>query len=180
MILLSLDLSTSCSGFSIFEDGKLQKYGAIPKQTYKLHSRDKYPKKSVLFAKLMADKVVELIREIQPDFIAIEEVSVGGKQGVLQVKSLPMLHGMVLYQIPDLLDSVYFIPCSGKVKSHGIEINGWRTKKGITLQKNGDYKKAAVKRANLEFGLELTDDDHDIADSLLIGMYFLTLGIENS
>lgn len=177
MKILALDMSTETTGFAIFSNSELQKFGSIPKQTYPLHSKDRYPKKSALFAKGMADKVVELIREVKPDFILIEEISVGGRAGVLQVKSLPVLHGMVLYQIPELLDKTFMIPVNGSIASHGVKIQGWRSKHGLDVKKNGCWKIASVKRANQEFGLELTDDDHDISDAILIAHYAIKFGI---
>jgi len=176
MILLSLDLSTKCSGYSVFTDDKLTDYGSFAEGKYKHKSLDRYPAKSAKVGKIMAEKVMELVSEVKPDKIVIEEISVGGKQGVLQVKSLAAFHGMLMYLLHDQIDIVYFMPASGKLKSHGIELPGWR--KILQLKKNGDWKASSVKRANEIYGLNLEYADDDIADSILIGTAFLELGIE--
>jgi Holliday junction resolvasome RuvABC endonuclease subunit len=175
MKLLSLDLSTKSSGFAIFESGKLQKSGVIPRQTYKGHSKDKYPTKSAKLSKLMAEKVAELVEEVDPDFIVIEEISVGGKQGTTQVKSLPVLHGILMYLIIDRIDTTYFMPPGGKMKSHGVELSGWRNVLKPKLRKNGDWKKSSIKRVEDDFGIKCATDDE--SDAILIGASFLLLNI---
>lgn len=175
MKILALDLSTKCSGYSVFTEGKLTDYGSFVEGKYKGKSKDRYPAKSAKVGKIMAEKVMELIEAVNPDKIVIEEISVGGKQGVLQVKSLAAFHGMMMYLLHDQIDIVYFMPASGKLKSHGVELPGWR--KILQLKKNGCWKKSAVQRVNSIYGLNLEYDDNDIADSILIGTAFLELEI---
>ena len=174
MILLSLDLSTKCSGFAIFTDGELTRVGHFSEPKYKGKSKDRYPAKSTRTGKLMAELLMELIAEVKPDKIVIEEISVGGRQGVLQVKSLAAFHGMMMYLLHDRIDSVYFQPCSGKLKSHGIELFGWR--KILQLKKNGDWKASSIARVERDFGI--TPENDDEADAILIGKAFLTINID--
>lgn len=165
MKIMSLDLSTKCSGWAVFEEGELTEYDNIPEQRYPLCSKDRYPVKSAKLGIAMANKIKELIDIHLPDRIVIEEASVTGRMGVKQVKGLIQLHGMVLDRIEDRLDTVTLIAPSGK--------NGWRPV--LELKKNGDYKASAVKMTNEMFDLELVYDQHDIADAILIGAAIIEL-----
>jgi len=151
---------------------QLESYGAIPQQNYKGHSKEKYPQKTARLAAGMAEVIDELIEDHTPDKIIIEEISIGGKCGVKQIKGLAMLHGMVCYLLNNgarHIDFVEFMPCSGGGKG-GI-LPGWRSL--LKLKKNGDWKASAVKRANDDFKLKLKYDDNDVADAILIGQAYL-------
>lgn len=171
MKLLSIDASTKSTGFALFENGTLQKSGCISKLTYSGISKDRYPAFSAKMSKLMAEKIVEKIEEFDPDFIVLEEISVGGKQGTLSVKSLPVLHGMLLYLIIDRIDTVYFLPPSGSMSSHGVKMPGWRGLLNPELRKNGCWKKSSISRVEKDFGI--TPENDDEADAILIGKAFL-------
>lgn len=167
MKLLSLDLSTANSGYAIFEDGKLTKFGSFPEPKYQGKSKDRYPQRTGRVGILMANLIFDLIQAENPDQIVIEEVSLGHSQGIKSVKGLIMLHGMVLLLAQEFLDKIKFIPCSGK----NGEIPGWRNI--INLKKGTDYKISSVKMSNQIFGLSLKNDEHDTSDAILVGYAYL-------
>lgn len=168
MRILAIDASTKCTGYAVFNDGQLTDHGHINEVKYKGKSLDRYPAKSTKCGYYMADCIYDLIQEFSPDFIVIEEISLGGKQGVAQVKSLAALHGQILYKCIDSIDKIYFQPASGKMKSHGVELKGWRTLLG--LKKNGNWKASSIKMVKDKFGIEVTSDDE--ADAILIAQAF--------
>lgn len=169
MKLLSLDLSTKCSGYAIFIDGVLDSYGSFSEGKYKNKSKDRYPAKSTRVGKIMAHNILDLVNTEKPDQIIIEEISPGFKQGVLQIKSLAAFHGMVMYLLHDIIDRVYFMPCTGKLKCHGEEMAGWRTILG--LKKGNCWKESSMIRVKEVYDIEVENDD--ISDAILIGTAYL-------
>jgi Holliday junction resolvasome RuvABC endonuclease subunit len=169
MKILSIDASTKSTGFALFENGTLQKSGCIAELKYRNKSKDRYPARMAKCGEYMADCIADMVDEFSPDLIVIEEISVGGRQGVAQIKSLASLHGMILYRLMNHIGSVYFMPSSGKMKSHGVEVPGWR--KILQLKKNGCWKASAIARVEKDFGI--TPENDDEADAILIGKAFL-------
>jgi len=174
MKILTIDASTKCTGYAFFVENELIFYSHIKELKYKGKSKDRYPAKSAKCGYHMADKIHELILEHKPDVILIEEISIGGKQGTAQVKSLAALHGMILYKNIEYVDRIYFMPASGKMKSHGVDLKGWRTILG--LKKSGDWKKSSMKMVKEKYGIEVENDDE--SDAILIGAAFLKAGID--
>lgn len=163
--LLSLDLSTSCSGWSVFDDGKLVEYGNIPEPCYKGKSKEKYPQRSGRVGKLMAEAIESLVIKLNPDIIIIEEASANGIAGVKSIKGLIQLHGMVLYLLSSL-----------KIYDTIVMISPREWRGAVGLKKNGDWKQSSVNLTNKLFGLNLTLTENDISDSILLGLGYLKLG----
>lgn len=165
MKVLSLDISMKNTGWAIFENDKLLEYGSVLEQRYPGCYKDVYPKRSAKIAKLMSIELAKLVEEKNPEFIVIEEVSQGGIAGVKSIKGLIQVHGMLLFQIEDRLDTVTMMPPQGK--------DGWRTYLGIKM--NGDWKKSAVVRVNRDFmpDTKLTLEQNDIAEAILLGHCFI-------
>ena len=167
MLVLALDISMVSTGWSIFSDEKLQEYGVIKETRYKGYANHRYPVRTAKVGKFMTDDIVRLILEKQPDRIVIEEVSIGGLAGVKSVKGLIQVHGMLMYflEVHGLLEKVTLIPPQGK--------DGWRTY--LNVKKNGDWKATAVKKVNHDFLMvnKLTEDQHDVAESILLGHCFV-------
>ena len=157
MIYCGLDLSTSCSGYSMFEDERLIAYGAIrPKGA---DWRDRIMDETMQLA--------HLFREFNPDKIYVEDVP--RKPGANTLLKLGAVHGMILSL------------CAGfKLKPIFLLPNEWRRKLGLydgTREglKREVLKEKAVNMANGVFGLELQwcgptskKSDDDIAEAILI------------
>ena len=190
--LLSLDLSTTCTGISVFnlETKKLLKYQALKPSAKGLKDL-KYPelqlRKMINFSK----KIRDYILEINPEIIVIEEIA-GSKQRLGQ-KTLDGMHWILLFHIPEYIKKVIYYDVTGK--------NGWRFHLNLKLNdadrfNNREAKKLnkqiskgskklpivgpkhlAARFVNRTYNLELDVDknpqDNDIADSIAMGHSYL-------
>jgi hypothetical protein len=192
-ILLSLDLSTTCTGWSVFniETKELITYGTL-KPSQKGISKLTYPKQQLTKMVDLAFQIRSLIENYKPSHIVIEEIA-GSKQRLGQ-KVLDGLHWIVLYLNPEIMDIVNYYDVSGE--------NGWRTHLGLKLTDADklankeakkinptlgrgvsklpvyDAKDLACRFVNKTFGLaldpQLNQNDNDIGDSISIGYAWLT------
>lgn len=195
-VLLSLDLSTTCTGWSIFDidTKKLIEYGIIKPST-KINgliiSKLKYPRQQLLKMIDISFKIKSLIERCKPTHIVIEEIA--GSKNRLGQKVLDSLHFIILYHIQEYIDLITFYDVSGP--------NGWRYHLGIKLSEqdkifNKEGKKLnkliakgntklpiigpkdlACRYVNGVYGLSLDPQknqfDNDIGDSVAIGSAFL-------
>lgn len=159
---ICLDLAVMRTGYAVYDGGILVDYGAIEVENYQGHSKDRYPKKTIINCRNMADQVVFLIKHwyCNDTEIIIEEINTG-RYSVKAIKGLAMLHGIILNQLSDeILSIVKIIKCSE-----------WR--KNINLKKDGDWKESSIKHANNTLGLELESYQHDEADAINIGLAYI-------
>lgn len=188
-ILLSLDLSTTCTGWSIFniETKELISFEAIKPPKISL-SNQSYPKKQLNKMIGFSEELSKRIYQLNPDFIVIEEIT-GASQRLGQ-KVLDGFHWLVLERIPDFLDKIEYYDVTGA--------NGWRTHLNLRLSEEDKLKNKEAKQlnkkyspkipiigpkhlacrfANSNFNLCLNVDesstDADIADSICMGHSFL-------
>lgn len=198
MKLLCLDLSTSCTGYALFEDGKLKRYGII-KPKVKGISSLKYPEGAYHRIIDVSDRVRDLVAEIGPDEILIEEINRGINR--IGQKSLDALHFFVIDRLfvldPLEVKKIKYKDSNGK--------KGWRgdlglkldnqdklynkearefNKKNKTAIKNGDkeelpiidWKDLSIRYCNKTYKMDLKVDnsgDADIADAVAMGSAFL-------
>lgn len=157
MISIGLDLSTSCSGYGVFEDNKLIVYGAIK------------PKGDDWRDRIMDEtmQLATLLREYKPDKLYIEDVP--KKPGNNTLLKLGAVHGMILSLCAGFkLGPTFLLP------------NEWRRKIGLydgTREglKREVLKEKAINMANNIFGLDLEwhgvnskKSQDDIAEAILI------------
>lgn len=195
MKLLALDLSTACTGWASFEDGKLKEYGAIKPKVPGI-SKMKYPEAALMKALSMVDLVLDLICRIKPDQFIIEEVNRGINR--ISQKTLDGLHFLLLRELRTLglgnLNNVAYMDSNGR--------KGWRTILGIGLSASDkdenkrirarnrskkrkgkkeaviNWKTIAVRYINDLFSLGLSREndpktDGDIADAICLGLAYL-------
>lgn len=199
-ILLSLDLSTTCTGWAKFnlDTMELIAYGFI-KPDFKNPKKKgiplyTYPRAQVLKLRKLSKQVLELINH-EVELIVVEEINRGKNR--LGQKVLDGFHFMLLDRIfVDALPRVLYFDSDGS--------DGWRSKAGLKLQlsdmdkiQNKERKKLnkkiakgqkkldiitqktlACRYVNKTYGLKLNDDlnesDGDIADAIGLGHFFLT------
>lgn len=188
-ILLSLDLSTTCTGWSVFniETQELITYGTVKGKTFKDTSTQRATLKKL---EHMAESLLNIIENYKPHYIVIEEIA-GSKNRIGQ-KTLDMAHGILWKCIEKYLDLVYYYDVTGK--------NGWRFDLELKLSEedkanNKEAKKMnpglskasqlpvynakdlAARYANAQYNLSLDPQenqyDNDIADSISMGCAFL-------
>jgi len=197
--LLSLDLSTTCTGYALFDIStkKLLSYGAL-KPNFKNPTKKgvplyPHPQSSILKLRELADQVIALMT---PDVtkIVIEEINSGKNR--LGQKVLDGYHYVLMERMPaEFLSMISFFNTDGS--------DGWRSRAHLGLQltqtdkiANKEKKKLNKKRkkgskkehvitqkdlacryVNNRFGLNfdcaINDSDGDIADSIAMGVAYL-------
>lgn len=186
--LLSLDMSTTCTGWSLFdiETHKLITYGILKGKNIKDSSTQRATLRKM---EKMAKDILLVIEAYAPSKIIIEEIA--GSRNRIGQKTLDMLHGIVWKEIDKYLDLVEYYDVSGTY--------GWRTHLNLKLSEqdkihnkesrkfNKEHKKnllpvlgwkhLSCRYANLRHNLALDCDeretDGDIADSVSIGDAYL-------
>lgn len=190
-VLLSLDLSTTCTGWSVFtiDDQKLVTYGTLKPSTKGL-SKMIYPKQQLTKMIDLSFQVRSLIENFKPSRIVIEEIA-GSKQRLGQ-KVLDGLHWIVLMHIQEYIDIIQYYDVTG--------VDGWRTHLGLKLTEEDklankeakkmnkdlapssrlpiyDAKDLSCRYANATFGLSLNPQvnqyDADVGDSVSMGAAYL-------
>jgi len=191
-LLLSLDISTSCTGFAVFdrETKRLIRSGRIKPQVPGLHKL-KYPKAALKTIISMAGRVNDLVMEVNPDRIVVEEVNRGINR--IGQKSLDAVHFFVLDRMTEAqVDSVSYVDSNGK--------KGWRGMLGLKLSEQDkqvnaeirlrnkkvkksakapviDWKVLAQRWVNAKFGTSYNvwenPGDNDEVDSIALGWAFL-------
>lgn len=185
--LLSLDLSTTCTGWSVFdiESHKLITYGILRPATKGI-SKLAYPKQQLTKMIDLSFQIRSLIDNCKPTHIVIEEIA-GSRQRLGQ-KVLDGLHWILLIHIQECIDIITYYDVTGH--------DGWRTHLGLKLTDADklankeakkmnkdlapssrlpvyDAKDLAARHVNSKFGLNLDPQvnqyDADVADSVSLG-----------
>lgn len=193
-VLLSLDLSTTCTGWAKLDlDTKeLLEYGSmypeIKNPVKKGVPTYEYPEWQVLKLRALSDQVLKLIDE-DVEQIVIEEINRGKNR--LGQKVLDGFHFVLLERMAsERVKTVFLIDSDGKI--------GWRSQNGLKLQlstfdketnkKNKKLNKKlakglkklpvvtqktlAVRYVNKRYELTLTEeDDSDAADAIGLGTF---------
>lgn len=196
-VILSLDMSTACTGFSILNasDKSIIEYGIV-KPKVKGITKMKYPLKQLRVCQSMADQIFDIYCKANSEYnvvvIVIEEVNRGISR--LGQKTLDILHGIVWAIFDELCLKIVYIDSDGRT--------GWRTSLGLKLDdadklQNKEYKKLNKKLAKgtkklpiinkkhlacrlvnriykTEFDVDENTNDNDIVDSIGLGYMYLT------
>jgi hypothetical protein len=189
--LLSLDLSTTCTGWSVFEEetGKLVTYGILKPSTKGI-SKMVYPQQQLTKMIDLSLQIRNLIANYKPNHIVIEEIA-GSKQRLGQ-KVLDGLHWVLLMHIQEMIPIITYYDVTGA--------DGWRTALGLKLTELDklsnkeakkmnkdlapksrlpvyDAKDLACRYANSTYGLALDPQtnqyDNDVGDSVSMGSAWL-------
>lgn len=192
--VLALDLSTTCTGFAIFQkdNRELLNYG-IFKPSGKGLSKLKYPIQQLTKMVDLSQQIIALIKK-NPNITRIVIEEVNRHKSRMSGKTLDGFHFVLLFMMEERMrNMVKFMDSDGAV--------GWRTQLGLRLsemdklhnknasQKNKRIKKSSEKIqkinqkhlscrfANTKYGLKLNVDeqtsDGDIADAIGLGTAFL-------
>lgn len=147
MRLLALDQASRTSGYAIFEDDKLIKYGSFT------FTDEDFGKRLVK----IINKVAELIQEYKIDEIAIEDIQLQGKdiQNVKVYRALAEVRGVL---------EEYFT--RNKIKYQIISSNTWKSELNIKGASREVQKKNAQKYVVENYGLKVSED---ISDAICIG-----------
>lgn len=194
-LLLSLDLSTTCTGWSLFNmdlRGKdaLLTYGTV-KPKVKKPDQYTYPKQQMMKMISLCEQILIIIENYGPHEIVIEEIA-GSRQRLGQ-KVLDGFHFVLVHQAWKYVDILRYYDVTG--------FNGWRTHLNLKLSEQDkinnkhakkfnkeisgrstrlpviDAKDLACRYVNAKFGLALDPQvnqfDADIGDSISMGDAYL-------
>lgn len=159
-LTLSLDISTTGTGWAVFDSSTLVQSGVIKPKPKSFYER----------AKIMASelKMVQL-RALQKydkpfDDIVIEKNSVMGPNQQSMIK-IGIVTGMILGRL--VADEIYF-----------VNVSTWRKywKFSYKDRSKKSMKQQAIATVLNEFKKQVKDDE---ADAILIGSYFVNSGLES-
>ena len=153
MTILALDISTTSTGYSIFENKKLIAYGVIA-PTGKVLTR----------IEKIADEINLLMLEYKPDIIYAEEPEPAFVKNNIDVyRKLTFAHGAISIVLNHYSKEMQL--CSS---SHWRKIVGIKTGRGIS---RAQLKPLDIAKANELFKLNTQNDD--LADAILIGWSYI-------
>ena len=147
--VLALDASTKRTGYSFFRDGKIQ-YGAIA-------SSSTSPEKRIA---TMRDEILKIIKQEKIDKIIMEEVRPDGMNQHTG-KLLTWLQGCIAVAVYEY---------NKNIKIEYIGASTWRSKLGLQGYRvlRAEQKKRDIDYANQKYGLQLSAEMDDEADSICI------------
>lgn len=192
MNLAAIDLSTECTGFSVFDIGekKLLSHKAIRPKYIK--TKAKYPVAPLQRMRKLAHLIIEELSVIKNlEVIVLEEINSGVSR--IGQKTLDGAHYVLLHLMPDeLLQKVVYIDSDGP--------KGWRTALNLRMSPEDSLKNKQAKQLNkrlpkgqhltiitkkhlacryvnarfkLNFDVDLNRDDSDVVDSIGLGIAYL-------
>lgn len=154
MKTLSLDLSSKSSGWSVFDEKELHKYGCITSASTDLIKR----------IHIMTDNIQELIKKYNINKVVVEEVRPEmGTQNIKTHRALMWLQAAVAIMLHDeyKMELEYIYP------SEWRKICGIKTGSGIRRE---TLKQRDIEFVKNKFNLDVNDD---IADAIGIGYAYL-------
>lgn len=151
MNLLTLDQASYVSGWSVFEDGKLIKYGKIEANQSDLGERLYYIKQEVL----------KLIEKYNINEIVMEDIQMQDNvaNNVQTFKILAELFGVLYETFTEL-----------KIPNSAILASSWKSALGIKGKNRAEQKRNAQNWVLENFNIKVIQD---IADSVCIGAAYL-------
>ena len=157
--LLSLDTSSSKTGWACFEDAKYKKSGVIDFDTNECKKR--YKGNSDKRLEDMCLAIIDLLKKYEPDIIVIEKLNV--MRNMTAVRHLSKVIGVVYCY--SILNGCYY---------YEIQASQWRSQIGIQgkNRKRDEYKQLAIEYVKDILGIDVTDDE---ADSICAGIGYIKM-----
>ena len=158
-VYMGIDASSTCTGWSIFEDNELIDYGAISPKGDNWRDR--------LFHE--GPELAQIIQKYKPEKIYMEDVPLKASGGL---KTLVVLGGVQGF--------IYGVAATNNVPVEFVSPNTWRSEGGLfdgtkEGKKREVLKQKAIEVANKKFNLELIwngpnskKSQDDIAEAILI------------
>lgn len=148
--LLSLDTSTTSTGWAVFQDGVYQDSGVI----------DKFKKEKNGYKRLelMTKELLMSIEQLNPDIIVIEKDVVFGNMKVIDL-------------LMKIIGAVYGYCLFNGITYYEFAPSEWR--KYVKLQafgrKRNEFKQASIKYVKDNFDKEVNDDE---SDAICVGIAY--------
>ena len=157
--LISLDTSTTKTGWAYFENGNYIKSGVINLDTSEC--KKKYKSNSDLRIKDMSMEVWDMLNKCMPDIVVIEKLNVG--RNMVATRSLSKIIGVAyLYSI--LNNCFYF----------EIQPSQWRSQLGMqsSKRKREEYKQLSIDYVKENLNKDVSDDE---SDSICAGIGYIKM-----
>lgn len=146
--VLGLDQATKVSGFSIYDDKKLIKYGIFNAST---------DLEEIARDHLIKEWLISIIKTFNIDFVGIEGIQYQEKMGVTTFETLARLQGILMETCFDLGVPFKIAPT-----------NTWRAHCGVKGRSRSDKKRSMRQLVKEWFDISVTEDE---ADAVGIGKY---------
>ena len=159
MITIGIDASSTCTGWSVFDNKNLIDYGAIKPKGSNYRER--------IFNE--APELIAVFNKYKPEMVYMEDVPHNPRGGISTAIILGAVQGFI-----------YGVAMSCKTNITFVDPNTWRSDGGLfdgtqEGRRREVLKKKAIDMANKKFNLELkwyspssTKNDDDIAEAILI------------
>ncbi len=145
--VLALDQATRVSGFSIFDDDKLIKYGLYEVELENEIARDN----------TLKNWLINMIHNWKPDVVALEGIQYQKEIGVTTFETLARLQGILMEACFELNIPYEICPT-----------NTWRKFSNVKGRTRNDKKQSARQIVKELYDITVTND---CADAILIGKY---------
>lgn len=145
--ILALDQATYISGWSVFSNGELLRYGTFETKLEDEIARDNTIK----------NWLINMVQNWQPDIVAIEGIQYQQNEGVTTFEKLARLQGILMECIYEL--GLPYQVCHTQV---------WRAHCGVKGKTRADKKKSMQLIVKEKFDISVSND---CADAIGIGIY---------
>lgn len=149
--LLALDQASIITGYAIFQDGKLVKYGKLELKDEEIGPR----------LVTLRNEITKLINENNIDYVAFEDIQMQASVGnnVKTFKVLANVYGVILELCEEL-----------KLKYEVVSSNTWKSTLKIKGKGRAEQKRAAQAFVLEKYGVKCTQDE---ADAICIGSHMI-------
>lgn len=163
--LLSLDTSSTKTGWAIFKNGIYKKSGVLDW----FHIKDTEDRLQIMYIDIILH-----INRYEPDILVIEKdiVGSGKRQNMSTINTLvKLIGGIWAYCVQLNMDTPMNLP-TGEFNVFYVEYtpSEWRNLVGITARKRDDCKAASIKRIKDVYNLDVDDNE---ADAINIGEAYI-------
>lgn len=146
--MISLDTSSSKTGWAKYQDGTYIESGVINLDTYQ--HKKKYKNNYDKRIEDMSLELYQLLTDYKPDIIVIEKLNVGRNMASTRILS-------------KIIGVVYCYAILNKCFYYEIQASQWRSKLGIqsSKRKREEYKKLSIEYVKNNFDIDASDDETD-------------------
>ena len=164
-ILLSLDTSSTKTGWAIFGNGIYEESGVLDWS----HVKETEDRLLIMYI-----DIIQLINKYEPDILVIEKdiVGSGKRQNMSTINTLvKLIGGIWAYCVQLNMDTPMNFQ-TGEFNVYYVEYtpSEWRKLVGITARKRDDCKAASIKRIKDVYSLNVDDNE---ADAINIGEAYI-------
>lgn len=164
-ILLSLDTSSTKTGWAIFGNGIYEESGVLDWS----HVKETEDRLLIMYI-----DIIQLINKYEPDILVIEKdiVGSGKRQNMSTINTLvKLIGGIWAYCVQLNMDTPMNFP-AGEFNIFYVEYtpSEWRSLVGITARKREDCKAASIKRIKDIYNIDVDDNE---ADAINIGEAYI-------